>query len=397
MEGDLRSSASSHFESSTRRAIPPPHKDQRDLVFVVPFWNKQARLLLSNLSPSFWELITCMPVCFKSINIAICGFKHRHMKLMKKVNKPLVSVVIPVYNGVPYLVETVESVFLSTNLPIEVILVDDGSTDGSKAKCRKLSNIYKNLRYVDFKNNQGMTRCLNEGIRVARGEYIARINQDDLMVEGRLEKQVSFLQSHPKYVAVGSYVELFTDKESHFDTIKFPLSDRELKRDWMTLSPFADPSVMYRKDVYLKTTGYSQQMWPADDVQMWYQLGKLGKLANIPEYLTRVRWHAGAGSIRSHKLQMQKTWEVHMWAAKNVRKPSVGEYAFWSMQRMAGLLLPPRLNWFVYRSFRKLWSNRILSQVLWEGWERLNRLWNARNSRVKMVTSQPVIAKRSGV
>lgn len=305
------------------------------------------------------------------------------MKLTNKVNKPLVSVVIPVYNGVPYLVETVESIFLSTDLPIEVILVDDGSTDGSKAKCRKLSTIYKNLKYIDFKNNNGMTRCLNEGIRVAKGEFIARINQDDLMVRGRLEKQVEFLQTHPKYVAVGSYVQLFTKGNPQYDTITFPTTDEQIKRMWMTLSPFADPTVMYRRAMVLQTDGYQQTMWPADDVHMWYQLGSRGKLANIPEFLTKVRWHENAGSIKSHKLQMQKTWELRMWAAKNIRQPSVGEYTFWSMQYLAGKIFPPQFNWYVYRILRKLWKHRALSQNLWEVWEKTTQIFGKVNSRLR--------------
>lgn len=291
------------------------------------------------------------------------------MKQTKKPYKPKVTVLIPVYNGAPFLEETVKSVFASTKLPIEVILVDDGSTDGSKLKCHALEKRFKHLHFYDFANNRGMTRCLNFGIAKARGEYIARINQDDLMVKGRLEKQVAFLEAHPEHVAVGSFVELFTQDKPHYDSIAFPTTDEELKRVWMTLSPFADPSVMYRRATVAKTKGYNQSMWPADDVHMWYQLGMLGKLANIPEYLTRVRWHQGAGSIKSHRLQMEKTWEVHMWAAEHIRKPSLGEYVFWVGEHVAGRLFPPQLNWYVYRLLRKLWKKRKLSPKLWQLWE----------------------------
>ncbi|OGV96991.1 hypothetical protein A2W24_02610 [Microgenomates group bacterium RBG_16_45_19] len=289
------------------------------------------------------------------------------------MEKPLVSVLIPVFNGAQYLEETVHSVFESTNLPVEAILVDDGSTDGSKKRCCSLAAQYHGqVSIVNFNKNKGMTRCLNEGIKVAKGEYIARINQDDLMVKGRLEKQVAFLENHPEHVVVGSYIELFTATNKHFDMVKFPLDDKALKAIWMTLSPFADPAVMYRESAFLKTNGYSQVMWPADDVHMWYMLGKLGKLANIPQVLTRVRWHNKAGSIMSHRLQMKKTWEVHQWAAINIRKPSLGEYAFWAAEYAAGLVFPPRFNWFVYRLMRKLWKKRQFSLSLWQVWEKFS-------------------------
>lgn len=284
---------------------------------------------------------------------------------------PLVSVLIPVYNGTPYLEQTVESVLASTQLPIEVVLVDDGSTDGSKAKCRQLNFKYPQVIYIDFRRNRGMTRCLNEGIKRAQGKYIARINQDDLMVKGRLEKQVNFLENHQNHVAVGSFIKLFTNDNPHYDQVTFPTTDEELKRDWLTLSPFSDPSVMYRRDAVLKTPGYSQEMWPADDVQMWYQLGSLGKLANLPEFLTLVRWHAGAGSIKSHRLQMKKTWQVHIWAARNIRQPSIGEFAFWCLEHLAGRFFPPQFNWFIYRLLRKIWPHRLISKQIWQVWERI--------------------------
>ena len=315
--------------------------------------------------------------------------------MTNKQAKPLVSVLIPVYNGIPYLVETVESVFASTRLPVEVILVDDGSTDGSKAKCRKLNTKYFQVTYIDFKQNGGMTRCLNAGIKQAMGKYVARINQDDLMVKGRLEKQVKFLETHPDHVAVGSFIRMFTNDNPDFDVVTFPVTDEELKRVWLTLSPFSDPSVMYRKDAVLKTKGYSQTMWPADDVHMWYQLGSIGKLANIPEFLTKVRWHEGAGSIRSHRLQMQKTWEVHMWAAQNIRKPSVGEYAFWSIQYLAGKALPPQVNWFVYRTLRKLWKHRSISRHLWQAWEKVAGVFTYRVSWFRSRVSLGLVKLRT--
>jgi len=118
-------------------------------------------------------------------------------------------------------------------------------------------------------------------------------------------------------------------------------------------SPFSDPTVMYRRDAVMQTPGYSQLMWPADDVHMWYMLGSLGKLANLPDVVTRVRWHDGAGSIKSHKRQMKKTWEVHKWAEENIQKPSFGVKAFWIGEYLAGLVFPPRFNWFIYRQLKR--------------------------------------------
>lgn len=271
-------------------------------------------------------------------------------------NQPKVSILIPVFNGSEYIEETVSSVQNSKYGNFEIILVDDGSTDISKIVCHKLDEKYPNVRFYSFPKNGGMTRSLNFGIAKSTGKYIVRINQDDLMVADRVVKQVKFLEENPDYVAVGGYVKLFTSDNPEYDFIKFPLTDSAIRKTWMYLSPYADPAVTFRKSAYLKTDGYSQDMWPADDVHMWYQLGKVGKLANLPNVMTNVRWHKNAGSIKFHKIQMKKTYEVHKWASINVSNPTFFERLFWMGEYLAGNIFPAKFNWAIYRLIRKLMS-----------------------------------------
>jgi len=273
---------------------------------------------------------------------------------MRKIGKkqPLVSIIIPVYNGSPFLEETVSSIQKSKYRNFEVILVDDGSTDESKKLCRKLEKRYRNVRFFGFNKNQGMTRVLNYGIKKAVGEFIARINQDDLLLPNRLGLQLKFLKDNPDHVAVGGAISLFSRQNDEIDTIFFPLTDEAIRKQWLSLSPFSDPTVMYRKSAFLQTNGYSQDFWPADDVHMWYQLGKIGKLANLPKVVTRVRWHKGAGSIKGHRLQIKKTWVVHKWAKEFVEKPDLKTRLFWVMEYLAGSIFPPQFNWAVYRLIR---------------------------------------------
>ena len=267
---------------------------------------------------------------------------------------PLVSVLIPVYNGTQFLDEAIRSVLHSTYKNVEIILVDDGSNDRSRDKCKKYEERYKSVRFFGFTENGGMTRCLNYGIKQAKGKYIARLNQDDILMPRRLEQQVSFLESHPDYVIVGGKIVLFTEDQKTFDIISFPKTDKQIREQWLMLSPYSDPTVMYRKDTWLNTDGYSQYFWPADDVHMWYQLGSLGKMANLPAAMTRVRWHDECGSIKSHRRQMIKTWQVHQWATEFIQKPSLFVQLFWLSQLLAGYFLPPQFNWWVYRNVRKV-------------------------------------------
>jgi len=310
------------------------------------------------------------------------------MKKGKGKTLPLVSILIPVYNGSLYLGETIASIKKNSYSNYEIILVDDGSTDESKRLCAAFVKKDSRIKFYSFTKNQGMTRVLNFGIRKAKGKYIARLNQDDLIVTNRLEKQVKFLEANSEYVAIGGQIVLFTEDNPHFATVNFPLTDKEIRKKWLMLSPFSDPTVMYQKKAVLKTSGYSQFFWPADDVHMWYQLGKLGQLANLPDVLTKVRWHKDCGSIKKHRRQMQKTWAAHLWAAKNVERPSSFIRIFWLGQYLAGLLLPPTFNWFVYRQLKKLQFFN-LGQIL-------NKAKGAA-AKVKAVITQPKIANLSGV
>jgi len=235
-----------------------------------------------------------------------------------------------------------------------------------------------------------MTRVLNFGIKKSKGKYIAGINQDDLMMPERLKKQVDFLESHPDYVAVGGNIKLFSKENNFFDTILFPQTDEMIRKLWLFLSPFSDPTVMYRRDAFLKTKGYNQNFWPADDVQMWYQLGEIGKLANLPIILTKVRWHNEAGSIKHHRLQIKKTWEVHQWANKNITKASIPVQLFFIIQYLAGQILPPQFNWFVYRLIKKiLYQRRLIKDFLIKTLAKI---------RIKAkVASQPIKLSFSGV
>jgi glycosyltransferase involved in cell wall biosynthesis len=285
------------------------------------------------------------------------------LQTKEKTIRPLVSILIPVYNGTEYLDEAIQSVLRSTYKNIEIILVDDGSTDLSRHKIKEYQKQHKNIRFFGFAKNKGMTRCLNFGIRKAKGKYIARFNQDDIMRPKRLEQQVKFLESHTDYVIVGGKIRLFDDHSHTVDELEFPHTDEMIRSQWMMLSPYSDPTVMYRKSAWLKTEGYSQYFWPADDVHMWYQLGRMGKMANLRTVLTDVRWHKKCGSILTHHRQMVKTWQVHNWAAEFIAQPTLSQRSFWFGQLLAGYIFPAEFNWWVYRQMRKLEINLFAAKV----------------------------------
>ncbi len=266
--------------------------------------------------------------------------------------KPIVSVVIPVFNGAKYIEETVESVQKSTYKQFEILLIDDGSNDHSKHVCEALDKRYKNVRFFTFRKNQGLGRVLNFALKTARGKYICRINQDDRMLPHRIKTQVEHLESHPGVVALGSCISLFDNNGNH-QIVKFLEHDEEIKSVWYIVSPFSDPSVMYHREVALQAGGYDQNFWPADDTHLWYRMGMLGKLANLSEPVVEVRWHNEAASVLFFRRLAISTFNMHRWTHAHIAPASWYVQLYWVIQLMAGLTLTPQVNWGVYRIMKK--------------------------------------------
>jgi len=172
------------------------------------------------------------------------------------------------------------------------------------------------------------------------------------MLPDRIKTQVEFLDKNPNIVAVGSWIELFDNKNKQI--LQFLETDEEIKKTWLLVSPFSDPSVMYRKETALKAGGYKQEFWPADDTQLWYRLGKLGKLANIQKPLVKVRWHDKAASVLYFRKLTIKLYHVHRWAHRNIQTAPLFVQLFWIGMLIAGLLFSPQFNWGFYRKLKKI-------------------------------------------
>jgi glycosyltransferase involved in cell wall biosynthesis len=279
--------------------------------------------------------------------------------MKNKINniQPLVTVVIPVYNGAKFLKEAVSSVMASSYKNFEVILIDDGSKDESKELCKRLEKQYKRVHFYGFKQNKGLGRVLNFALKQAKGEYICRINQDDEMHPSRIEKQVAFMKNNPDVILVGSWL-MVEDENGNRRINKFLEHDEEIKKTWLKLSPCWDASVMYRRESALAVGGYDQKFWPADDLHMWYRLGKLGKIANIQEPLVKIKFHTAAASVKHHRKHMITTYKVHQWANKHIQKADWGTQIYWLCQLAAGFIMPAHLNWFIYRLLKKYFIYR---------------------------------------
>ncbi|WP_063650743.1 glycosyltransferase [Aliivibrio fischeri] len=210
-----------------------------------------------------------------------------------------VSWVLPVYNAEKYLHKTIDSILRQTFINWELIIINDGSTDNSL----EIIKSFKDDRIkVVSRENKGLSKSLNEGVELALGEYIARIDSDDINEINRLELQVAFLDSNPDYILVASNVSYINEKGVEYRFSTLPSSHRAIKNKLKVDNCIFHPTVLVRKKALIKSGGYNNEIgcyW--EDYHLWLKLIDFGKFYIIPDYLLKYRVHSTSISQNTPK------------------------------------------------------------------------------------------------
>ena len=215
---------------------------------------------------------------------------------------PRVSVLMPVYNGERYLREAVESILNQTFTDFEFIVINDGSTDGSADLLRAYDD--PRLRLIE-QANVGLTRSLNRGIALARGEYIARMDADDISLPTRLQMQIEFLGNHPTVGLVGTSVIHF-DVDGKMIMEKLLLTESaRIKEALLSANQLCHGSVMFRRECLEKVGGYREEFKHVEDYDLWLRIAEHYEVANLATLLYKWRFTADGISV-SHKLEQDR-------------------------------------------------------------------------------------------
>ncbi len=230
--------------------------------------------------------------------------------------EPRVSVLLPVYNGEPYLREAVQSILAQSYSDFELLAVDDGSRDGSLDTLEELAGSDSRMRVIT-RSNRGLVATLNELIGMARGELLARMDADDVCLPTRFAEQVRFLDQHAAHVLVGTRIEYINARGQRIGVVGSPLDHGEIEEKHLAgHSAIAHPSAMMRRTAVEEVGGYRAEQFPAEDLDLWLRLGELGLLANLPSPLVRYRIHHSAVSVvqsaaqrRAAKRACEAAWQ----------------------------------------------------------------------------------------
>jgi glycosyltransferase involved in cell wall biosynthesis len=202
-----------------------------------------------------------------------------------------VSVVLPVRDGERFLHEAVESVLAQTLGDLELIVVDDGSTDRTAEVLAGCSD--PRMRVVT-RPREGLVVALNAGVAEAQAPYVARMDADDVSEQERLERQVELLELRPRAAMVATWVKVIDEDGRVLRREVLPSAHEDLARTLLLRNPFQHGSVVVRRGALDASGGYRSVYGANEDYDLWSRLARLGELASVPEALYRYRVHARA-------------------------------------------------------------------------------------------------------
>jgi len=222
-------------------------------------------------------------------------------------SSPNISVIMPVYNGGVFLKEAIVSVLNQSYSDFELILLNDGSTDNSEEIIHSLSD--ERIRYIKNEKNSGLIATLNRGLSESRGKFIVRMDQDDISLPNRFQKQIDYLSQHPQVAVVSSKLMLIdengNDKGCWNDDYE-TTSPSEIEMRMPKLNCIGHPTVMMRVEI-IKHFGYNSYYKNSEDWGLWLTLLSNGYvIAKIDEVLVKYRIHEKSTTVGENKINVSK-------------------------------------------------------------------------------------------
>lgn len=268
---------------------------------------------------------------------------------------PLISIIMPVYNAERYLKESLDSILSQTYRNWELIAIEDASTDASLSVLDSYAK--KDPRIVIYKNikNVGVGVSLDKGISLASGDFIARMDADDIAYPERLEKQLKFLQTHPNVVGVGGQVKLIDQRGAYIGEKIFPTTPKGTYEMLYTAVPIQHPTLMVNKSLLPETFTWYDGWKKAQDLYLFFKLVNYGDLANLDDFVLDYRYYTGGNSLKNPKDTFSYTKSIRrLGVARFGYVPTQKDRLVALMQEVVITLLPNKLIPVVYKFVRSL-------------------------------------------
>ncbi|MCD6703718.1 MULTISPECIES: glycosyltransferase [Vibrio] len=245
------------------------------------------------------------------------------LKCFDQKNQPLVSVILPVYNGGHFISESILSILNQDYKNIELIVIDDGSIDDTLNVINSFS--YDGRVKIISRTNKGLVYSLNEAIGISNGQYLARMDADDISHSQRISKQVSYLEKNKDVAVLGTRTFTIDENNKIIGKCFRPTSFKEIKKYFYFGSPLAHPSVVFNMNILKKDDiYYDENSYPAEDLDLFIRLSGKFKLENLSERLLKYRISSKGISSSNNYKQKAKSHEIRL----QFHKTNVHEYNF---------------------------------------------------------------------
>ncbi len=271
------------------------------------------------------------------------------MNKSKKENQ-LISVIMPVYNAGDFLVSAIESIRKQAYSNWELIAVDDGSTDSSFSILKKFAKKDKRIKIYKLEH-KGLSSALNFALDKIKGQYVARMDADDISHPKRLEKQLDFLLKHKEVILVGTQVKMIDEKGKKIGEKKFPTNHEKIYQMMITMMSIQHATILARSH-YFKKVGY-QNHTTAEDVSLLFKLIQMGKFANTKEILYQYRIRKNSNSHKNPKKTFYLTFKSRVKAIIEWGyKPTMSGLVVNALQFVLISLMPDSLVLSLYKFIR---------------------------------------------
>jgi glycosyltransferase involved in cell wall biosynthesis len=227
------------------------------------------------------------------------------------VTGPAVSVLMSVHDGARWVGEAVASVLGQTDGDLELIVIDDGSTDATPDL---LAAVRDARLTVHRQPRAGLTRALNTALGLARADLVARLDADDVALPPRLARQRAFLAAHPDVGVLGTAAREVDEAGAPVREVRPPADDAGLRRALIRANPFVHSSIMARRALLVRAGGYDETLAVAQDYDLWMRLARLTRLASLDEVLVLRRLGPGRVSVEREEDRLRTEARVR-WRA----------------------------------------------------------------------------------
>ena len=266
---------------------------------------------------------------------------------------PAISVLVSVYNADKYVSFAIESILNQTFTDFEIIIVDDCSSDASWEICQKYAQQDDRIIAIRNKINLGGCETLNVGLKLVKGKYVARQDNDDWSYPDRLAKQFSYMEAHPAVGIVGGSMEIIDEDEKITGKRAYNLTNDAIRKKIFRYSPFSHPLVMFRKSI-LDTVGYYNcACAPADDYDLYFRIGEVSEFANLNDTLLKYRVvSTSLTNTRTKKMELATIKIRKHYQNDDCYQATIVDKIYNSLHMMSIYVIPSRLKIFFFNLLR---------------------------------------------